>query len=85
MLNLLELGKFWKDFSLDSLIVATHDPGQSALNPIERAWFMLSRLLAGVTLPISLPDERPPSEQSNLTEEDCQRIERLCLTKSSQP
>ena len=85
MLNLLECGKFWEDFYLDRLIVATHAVGQCALNPIQRAWSMLSRLLAGVTLPISLPDERPPSEQSNLTEEDCQRIERLCLTKSSQP
>lgn len=55
-LTVLYFGRLWRDL-LDFLMLVTHAPGDSAFNDIERAWSPLSRLLTGVTLPITLPDE----------------------------
>ena len=68
--NLLEFGYFRKEQDLDALIISTHAPGQSARIPIERAWSVMSRLLAGMTLPISLAGELPPCEQPGLSDEE---------------
>lgn len=42
---------FWK-FNLDYLTIRTHASGQSKYNPVERGMAILSRKLAGITLPI---------------------------------
>ena len=45
--------------------------GLSRFNPIEHGWAPLSRWLAGVSLPNTLPDEnKAPAEQSGLTDEE---------------
>ena len=69
--NFLVYGQLWKDSSLDCLMVTTHAAGNSAYN-VEHAWSVLSRALAGVTLPNSLPGERPPEQQQGLSEEALQ-------------
>ena len=65
--NILIYGQLWHDCNLDCLLVTTHSGGNSAYNPIEHAWSVLSRSLSGVTLPFDMPDEVPLAEQEALT------------------
>ena len=69
LINLLAYGRLWKDSNLDCLMVTTHAAGYSAYK-IEHAWSLLSRALAGVTLPNSLPGELPPEQKQGLSEDE---------------
>ena len=55
--------------NLDVLILTCYAPGHSKFNSIEHCWAPLSRMLTGVTLPISL-EEISPWEKTNLSEQE---------------
>ena len=74
MINFLAYGRLWRDQRFDALIMNCHSPGNSTYNDIEHAWSPLSKALAGVTLPDSLPGELPPQSQK-LSAEDTVRKE----------
>ena len=57
LLLVMAIGRVWRDLNLDLLISCSNAPGHSAENIVEHAWSLLSRLVAGVTLPITLPGE----------------------------
>jgi hypothetical protein len=77
MKNILALGKFWKKNKLDFLIQITYAPGHSAQNPIEHLWSPLSNFLTGVFLKATLPEEKPPNEQTGISNEV--KKEKECL------
>ena len=71
--NLINYGQLWSimvnygSLNLDVLILTCYAPGHSRFNSIEHCWAPLSRMLTGVTLPISLK-EISPWEKTNLSE-----------------
>ncbi|XP_033126527.1 uncharacterized protein LOC117124406, partial [Anneissia japonica] len=71
--------RLWRDLNLDMLSITSYAPGQSAYNPIERTWSNLSKWLAGVKLPATLPDEDKPPCQQNISEEERLRKEKQVL------
>ena len=70
MMNVLYFGRLWRDLDLDLFVQTSFAPGHSAKNMVKHAWSPMSRFLAGVTLPITLPGEdKPPCQQSRLSKE----------------
>ena len=70
----MKLGELWKDLNLDLLVAVTYAPYNSRYNPIEHA--PRSNDLTGVVLPATLDGEdKPPSQQSVLSEETIMRKE----------
>jgi len=57
------LGRFWKSYNLDQLILTSFAPGESKYNFIERRWAQYSTELAGVTL---CPDARSYNQSNDL-------------------
>ena len=54
------MGRLWRDLGLDLLIICSFAAGHSAQNMVEHALSLLSRLLVGVTFPITLEGESKP-------------------------
>ncbi|KAJ8030579.1 hypothetical protein HOLleu_27035 [Holothuria leucospilota] len=68
---LLFLSRLSRQRKLEVLCMTLYGPGQSAFNPIEHLWAPLSKKLACVSLPATLPGEKqPPSKQSGISSEE---------------
>lgn len=68
-------GRFFRDTKLDSLIVTSYCPGDSAMNPVEHLWAPCTRSLTSVYLPSTLPGEDTPPCRQKISEEERRRKE----------
>lgn len=73
IINVIKAGRVWKESNLDCLIFASHAPGDSRFNMIERIWSIINTHFAGVTLPITLPGETKAPWLQDIPEEEKER------------
>ena len=62
---MVQFGRLWRALGLDMMVLGSNAAGQSQRNDVERRFAPLSKAMANLILPATLPDETlPPSEQS---------------------
>lgn len=82
-MNIMYLGRIWRDLSLTRLSCVTYPAGRSAYNPIEHAWSPLSNALTAVTIPACLSEEDEPPCKQNLAQKDKDEKNRKMLEKAA--